>query len=182
MTYEDIKKLQQQLNQSLQPILTEIQIANNYLTLESPKTYLFPSQYIPTNLYSTIQDSLKQSVPDTSIFKNIAPIIFSNLDIASMNTSLENFYNKIPKNIQLNIDENTVNILEDIETSIEEYNSRPDTTEKIKIPIEQTVTGKNIYYLLTVLLLITTILSNSGIDVKEDIIIPFIKTVSETIE
>ncbi len=98
---------------------------------------------------------------------------------------MQNVYDDTDEILDKNFEETAVNILENLQAGVEEYNSNPDIPIKVQVPFCETNTGKNLKYFLGLLVAIVTILSLSGYNIRQEFIEPLItqiETITDTEE
>ncbi len=134
-----------------------------------------------TILNVTAQDPLNGILSDVNTSKKVIPDILSNLDVSTINDCIQDIYANTPETSNTDFEENITDMLENFQAGVEEYNASTTST-KVKIPIGETITGKNLLYFFQLLAAITTILYYAGYNVKKDMIEPFITTIENTID
>lgn len=138
------------------------------------KWFYYQMQNMQTILNTTGQDPLNGILSDINTSKIIIPEILSNLDISAVNDCMQDICDDTDEVIDTNFEETAVNILENLQAGVEEYNSDPDIPIKVQVPFCETNTGKNLKYFLGLLVSIVTILSLSGYNIRQDFLEPFI--------
>ena len=128
-------------------------------------------QNMQTILNTTGQDPLNGILSDINTSKKIIPEILSNLNISVINDCIQDICDDTDEAINTNFEETAINILENLQAGVEEYNSSPDIPVKVKVPFRKTNAGENLQYFLVA---IVTILSLSGYNIRQDFLEPFI--------
>lgn len=98
---------------------------------------------------------------------------------------MQDVYDDTDEILDTNFEETAVNILENLQAGVEEYNLNPDIPIKVQVPFCETNTGKNLKYFLELLAAIVTILSLSGYNIRQEFIEPLItpiETITDTEE
>ncbi len=131
-------------------------------------------QNMQTILNTTGQDPLNGILSDINTSKKIIPEILSNLNISVINDCIQDICDDTDEAINTNFEETAINILENLQAGVEEYNSSPDIPVKVKVPFRKTNAGENLQYFLGLLVAIVTILSLSGYNIRQDFLEPFI--------
>lgn len=149
------------------------------------KWFYYQMQNMQTILNTTGQDPLNGILSDVNTSKTIIPEILSNLNISVINDCIQDICDDTDEAINTNFEETAINILENLQAGVEEYNSSPDIPVKLQIPFIETNVGKNLQYFLGLLATIVTILSLSGYNIRQEFIEPLIthiKLITDTEE
>ena len=112
------------------------------------KWFYYQMQNMQTILNTTGQDPLNGILSDINTSKTIIPEILSNLNISVINDCIQDICDDTDEAINTNFEETAINILENLQAGVEEYNSSPDIPVKVKVPFRKTNAGENLQYFL----------------------------------
>ncbi len=105
------------------------------------------------------EDALKDATTTcTDIFNEV----FSSMNISTFNSYMQDIYNNVPEDISINFNEAELNIAKNIQSCIKAYNTNPNTSIKIKIPVNKEIIGSIFLFII-----ILVILNYLGYDITE---------------
>lgn len=132
--------------------LDNINNLNTNAIQEQLKSIGIETQNILSSNSEVITNNLKQ------IISEILPAI----DILTFNNYVQDTYDNMPNDTEVNLTENEANIIENIYSCLESYNEKSNTEFKIKIP-----SNKKKIYVISLVSIILAILHCLGYDIIE---------------
>ncbi len=127
-------------------------INNNIVIQEQLKAIGIAAQNISLSTSEALTNNLKQIIIET------LPAI----DVSIFNNYVQDTYDNMPDDTEVNLTENETNIIENIYSCVESYNEKSNTEFKIKIP-----SNKKKIYIISLVPIILVILNYLGYDIIE---------------